>query len=59
MKKKVRRQKNLNKIDLLKELEDSLYHNLLCYSENNSMDKPKEQFVKEWEKKKEKIRLVK
>lgn len=59
MKKKVRRQKNLNKIDLLKELEDSLYHNLLCYSENNSMDKPKEQFVKEWKKTKEKIGIVK
>ena len=49
----------MNKIDFLKELEDSLYHNLLCYSENNSMDKPKEQFVKEWEKAKEKIGIVK
>lgn len=49
----------MNKIDVLKEFEDTLYHNLLCYSENYLMDKPKEKFVKEWEETKEKIDLVK
>lgn len=49
----------MNKIDLLKEFEGSLYHNLLCYSENYLMNKPKEKFVKEWEETNEKIGLVK
>lgn len=49
----------MNRIDLLKEFEGSLYHNLLCYSENYLMDKPKEMFVKEWEETKEKIGLLK
>ena len=56
---KERKQKNLNKIELLKEFEGTLYHNLLCYSENYLMNKPKEKFVKEWEETKEKIGLVK
>lgn len=49
----------MNKIDLLKELEGNLYHNLLCYSENYLMNKPKEEFAKEWEETREKIGLVK
>ena len=49
----------MNKIELLKEFEGTLYHNLLCYSENYLMNKPKEKFVKEWEETKEKIGLVK
>ncbi len=49
----------MNKIDLLKEFEGTLYHNLLCYSENNLMNKPKEKFVKDWKETKEKIGLVK
>ena len=57
--KRQRRKKSLNKIDLLKEFEGTLYHNLLCYSENYLMDRPKENFVKEWKETKEKIDLIK
>lgn len=49
----------MNKIELLKEFEGTLYHNLLCYSENYLMNKPKEKFIKEWKETKEKIGLVK
>lgn len=49
----------MNKIDLLKEFEGTLYNNLLCYSENYLMDKPKEKFAKEWEETKEKISMLK
>lgn len=51
--------KNLNKIDLLKEFEETLYHNLLCYSENHLMNKPKEKFDNEWKETREKIGLLK
>lgn len=48
----------MNRIDLLKEFEDSLYHDLLSYSESNLMNKPKERFVKEWKETKTKIKLL-
>lgn len=49
----------MNKIDLLKEFEETLYHNLLCYSENHLMNKPKEKFDNEWKETREKIGLLK
>ena len=49
----------MNKIDLLKEFEETLYHNLLCYSENNLMNKPKEKYDDEWKETREKIGLLK
>lgn len=49
----------MNKIDLLEEFEGTLYNNLLCYSENYLMNKPKEKFDKEWKETKEKISLLK
>ena len=55
----MRRVKNLNKIDLLKEFESTLYNNLLCLSENYLMNKPRTNFTKEWKETKEKIGLVK
>lgn len=48
----------MNKFELLKEFEDMLCHNLLCYSANYLMNKPKKQYVKEWEETQEKISLV-
>lgn len=48
----------MNKIDLLTEFKDMLNHNLLCYSSNYLMNTPKKQYVKEWEKTQEKIKLV-
>lgn len=49
----------MNKIELLKDFEGTLYNNLLYYSENYLMNKPKEKFVKEWKETKEKIDLIK
>lgn len=48
----------MNKIDLLKEIMDMLNHNLLCYSSNTLMTKPKQQYIKEWELTQEKISLL-
>lgn len=48
----------MNKIDLLKEFKDMLNHNLLCYSSNGLMTKPKQQYIKEWELTQEKIGLI-
>ena len=48
----------MNKIELLNEFRGTLYHNLLCFSENYLMDEPRENFVKEWEETKEKISLI-
>ncbi|MCI9366615.1 MAG: hypothetical protein HFJ54_09105 [Clostridia bacterium] len=49
----------MNKMDLLKEVEEMLYHNLLCYSKNYLRNEPKKEYVKEWEKTNEQIGLVK
>ena len=48
----------MNKIDLLKEFKDMLCHNLLCYSSDYLMNKPKKQYVKDWEETKEKISII-
>lgn len=48
----------MNKIELLNEFRGTLYHNLLCFSNNYLMEKPRENFVKEWEETKEKISLI-
>ena len=48
----------MNKIDLLTEFKDMLNHNLSCYSSDYLMNTPKKQYVKEWEKTQEKIKLV-
>ncbi len=49
----------MNKMDLLKEFEDILCHNLFCYSKDWLMNTPKEKYVKQWKETKEKISLVK
>ena len=46
-------------MDLLKEFEDILCHNLFCYSKDWLMNTPKEKYVKQWKETKEKISLVK
>lgn len=48
----------MNKIDVLKEYKDILNNNLLCYSEDCFMTKPKPQYVKEWETTQEKIGII-
>ena len=48
----------MNKIDLLTEFKDMLNHNLFFYLSDYLMNTPKKQYVKEWEKTQEKIKLV-
>ena len=45
----------MNKLDLLEEYKDMLCHNLLCYSEDYLMTKPKSEFVEQWKKKEKKL----
>ena len=49
----------MNRVELLKEFEDMLNHNLFCYSADYLMNTPKKQYVKEWEETKEKIDILK
>ena len=51
--------KNLNKLELLSEMYEMTEHNLFCYSENSLMTKPKNKFIKEWNREKEKLELLK
>lgn len=48
----------MNKLDLLKEFKDMLYHNLLSYSSDCFMNKPKLQHIKEWKLTQEKISII-
>lgn len=48
----------MNKLDLLEEYKDMLCHNLLCYSEDYLMTKPKSEFVEQWKKEREKVDLL-
>ena len=52
------RRNNLNKFEVLKEYKEMLTHNLLSYSSDYLMNKPKKKYVKEWEETQEKISLV-
>ena len=51
--------KNLDKLELFNEMYEMTEHNLFCYSENSLMTKPKSQFIKEWNREKEKLELLK
>ena len=49
----------MNRIQILKEMYEEVTHNLLCYSKDISMEQPKEKYVQEWEKEREKINIIK
>lgn len=49
----------MNKLELLSEMYEMTEHNLFCYSENCLMTKPKNKFIKEWNREKEKLELLK
>lgn len=49
----------MNKLELFNEMYELTEHNLLCYSENYLMTKPKSKFIKEWNREKEKLELLK
>ena len=48
----------MNKFEVLIEYKEMLCHDLLSYSSDYLMNKPKKQYVKEWEETQEKISLV-
>lgn len=51
--------KNLNRLQLFKEMYEMSTHNLLCYSKDYLMTKPKKQYIKEWKREHEKVELLK
>lgn len=48
----------MTKQDLLKKYYGRACHNLLCYSANYLMDRPKDGFEKEWEEAKAEVELL-
>ena len=48
----------MNRLQLFKEIYEIFNHNLLCYSENHLMQKPKVGHIKEWKKEQEKVKLI-
>ena len=49
----------MNRMQLFKEMYEISNHNLLCYSENYHMKKPKVGYIKEWRREQEKVKLIK
>lgn len=49
----------MNRLQLFKEMYEMSTHNLLCYSKDYLMTKPKPQYIKEWKKEHEKVELLK
>lgn len=49
----------MNRLQLFKEMYEMSTHNLLCYSKDYLMAKPKKCYIKEWKKEKEKVKLLK
>lgn len=48
----------MNRLQLFKEMYELSTHNLLCYSQNYIMTKPKKGYIKEWKKEQEKVKLL-
>ena len=46
--------KKMTKLELLKEVQDMVNHNLLCYSKDYFMNNAKEGYETEWEREKQK-----
>lgn len=49
----------MNRLQLFKEMYEMSTHNLLCYSKDYLMTKPKPKFIKEWKREHEKVELLK
>ena len=49
----------MDRLELLQEMYNMATHNLLCYSENYLMDKPKENYKEEWNTEQEKLDILK
>ena len=50
---------NLKRMQLFKEFYEQSVHNLLCYSQDIYMKKPKEKYVDDWKKERQKVNLLK
>lgn len=50
--------RNLTRLELFKEIYDMELYNALCYSKDFLMTEPKEQYVAQWKKVKEKVQLL-
>lgn len=50
--------KKLTRLELLKEVQDMVNHNLLCYSKDYFMNNAKEGYETEWEREKQKAELL-
>lgn len=50
---------NLKRMQLFKEFYEQSVHNLFCYSQDIYMKKPKEKYVDDWEKERQKVNLLK
>ncbi len=49
----------MNREELFKEMYDMTMHNLFCYSKDYLMTSPKQNYIKEWKREKEKADLLK
>lgn len=49
----------MNRLEIFNEMYDLSTYNLLCYSADYLMTKPKPEFVQEWKKAREKVNLLK
>lgn len=50
--------KKITRLELLKEVQDMVNHNLLCYSKDYFMNNVKEGYETEWEREKQKSELL-
>lgn len=48
----------MTRLQLFEEIYNLHTYNLLCYSKNYLMTEPKEQFIQEWKREKEKVALL-
>lgn len=50
--------KKITRLELLKEVQDMVNHNLLCYSKDYFMNNAKEGYETEWERERQKAELL-
>lgn len=48
----------MTRIELLEEMQEMTYHNLLCYSSNYLMNSAKDGYENEWKRENEKAKLI-
>ena len=53
-----KKEKNLNRLELLEEFYKQIEHNKYCYSKDSLMEIPKEEFKEEWNTENEKLKIL-